>query len=61
MEGGTYARCLKHCVAFGMLFPEREQTAHSDHEHVYIEDVLKAADIYAEAIYRLCVIRNSNH
>ena len=51
--GGTYARVLEKGVAFGMLFPGREDVAHQADEYVYIEDLLKATAIYAAAISRL--------
>ncbi|WP_078544975.1 dipeptidase PepV [Litchfieldia alkalitelluris] len=51
--GGTYARSLKSGVAFGPLFPRREDSAHQKDEHIYIEDLLKATAIYAQAIYEL--------
>lgn len=51
--GGTYARALKNGVAFGPLFPGKEETAHQKDEHIEVEDLLKAAAIYAQAIYEL--------
>ena len=51
--GGTYARSLKSGVAFGPLFPGREDIAHQKDEYIYIEDLLKATAIYAQAIYEL--------
>jgi succinyl-diaminopimelate desuccinylase len=51
--GGTYARSLKAGVAFGPLFPGREDIAHQKDEYMYIEDLLKATAIYAQAIYEL--------
>ncbi|MFK2824714.1 dipeptidase PepV [Bacillus sp. B190/17] len=51
--GGTYARSLKTGVAFGALFPEREDVAHQKHEYMFIEDLLKATAIYAQAIWEL--------
>lgn len=48
--GGTYARALKKGVAFGMMFPGREDVVHQVNEHIYIEDMLKATAIYAQAI-----------
>lgn len=51
--GGTYARALKEGVAFGPLFPHRQDVAHEKDEHMYIGDLLKATSIYAEAIYEL--------
>ena len=51
--GGTYARALKNGVAFGPLFPGKEETAHQTDENIEVEDLLKAAAIYAQAIYEL--------
>lgn len=51
--GGTYARSLKSGVAFGPLFPGREDIAHQKDEYMYIEDMLKATAIYAQAIFEL--------
>lgn len=54
--GGTYARVLKKGVAYGMVFPGREDVFHKPNEYVHIEDLLKACAIYMEAIYNLCVL-----
>ncbi|MEH7461668.1 dipeptidase PepV [Bacillus thuringiensis] len=51
--GGTYARSLKAGVAFGPLFPGKEELAHQKDEYIEIEDLLKATAIYAHAIYEL--------
>jgi succinyl-diaminopimelate desuccinylase len=51
--GGTYARSLQSGVAFGPLFPGREDIAHQKDEYMYVEDLLKATAIYAQAIYEL--------
>ncbi|CAH0346818.1 dipeptidase PepV [Bacillus sp. CECT 9360] len=51
--GGTYARSLEEGVAFGPLFPGSEDIAHQKDEYIDIEDMLKAAAIYAHAIYEL--------
>lgn len=51
--GGTYARSLKAGVAFGPLFPGRPDIAHQKDEYMFIEDLLKATAIYAQAIYEL--------
>lgn len=51
--GGTYARSLKSGVAFGPLFPGRPDIAHQKDEYMFIEDLLRAAAIYAQAIYEL--------
>ncbi|MGB8001943.1 MAG: dipeptidase PepV [Anaerobacillus sp.] len=51
--GGTYARSLEAGVAFGALFKGKPHLAHQKNEYVEMEDLLKAAAIYAEAIYEL--------
>ncbi len=51
--GGTYARSLETGVAFGALFPGREDVAHQKDEHMFVEDLLLASAIYAQAIYEL--------
>ena len=54
LGGGTYARCLKKGVAFGLLFPGKQDTMHQANEFIEIEDLLLATAIYAEGIYKLC-------
>ncbi|KGX89425.1 hypothetical protein N781_09240 [Pontibacillus halophilus JSM 076056 = DSM 19796] len=51
--GATYARALDQGVAYGAMFPHHKSTAHQVDEHVSIDDMMKAAFIYAEAIYTL--------
>ncbi|CEA05552.1 Putative dipeptidase [Metalysinibacillus saudimassiliensis] len=56
--GGTYARAMAEkgnapCVAFGMLFPGEPDVAHRADEFVVVENLIKAAAIYAEAIVKL--------
>ena len=51
--GGTYARVMKKGVAFGMLFPGEPDVAHQADEFVVVENLVKAAAIYAEAIVQL--------
>lgn len=51
--GGTYAAFMEYGVAFGALFPGREEMAHRVDEYIEIEDLLKATAIYARAIYEL--------
>lgn len=51
--GGTYARSLKSGVAFGALFPGRPDVAHQKDEYMELEDLWKATEIYAQAIYEL--------
>jgi len=56
--GGTYARVMKKGVAFGMLFPDREDVAHQADEYVWVDDLVKAAAIYADAICELAGKKN---
>ncbi|HEV6535575.1 TPA: dipeptidase [Streptococcus pneumoniae] len=51
--GATFARTMPNCVAFGALFPGAKQTEHQANECAVLEDLYRAMDIYAEAIYRL--------
>lgn len=51
--GGTYGRLLERGVAFGAMFPGVEDTMHQANEFIPVDDVMKAAAIYAESIYEL--------
>ena len=51
--GGTYGRLFKTGVAFGALFPGREDVMHQANEYMYVEDIYQATVIYADALYRL--------
>ncbi|WP_068677327.1 dipeptidase PepV [Oceanobacillus sp. Castelsardo] len=54
--GGTYSRALDHGVAFGALFPGREDVMHQKDEYAIVDDLLKATAIYAQAIYELAKV-----
>lgn len=51
--GGTYARAMDNAVAFGALFPGREELAHQKDEYISVDDLIKNAKIYAKALYEL--------
>ncbi len=51
--GGTYAKACEGIVAFGPLFPGEPEYAHQPNECIKIENLVLAAKIYADAIYRL--------
>ncbi len=51
--GGTYARAMDNCVAFGPNFPGSPETAHQANEYIILEEMYRAMEIYAEAIYNL--------
>jgi succinyl-diaminopimelate desuccinylase len=51
--GGTYARALKKGVAFGLMFPGREEVAHQVNEYINLDDAILSTAILAKAIYDL--------
>ena len=51
--GGTFGRLLKRGVAFGAMFPGDIDTMHQANEFIPVDVLLRAAAIYAEAIYEL--------
>ncbi|MDR2834549.1 MAG: dipeptidase PepV [Streptococcaceae bacterium] len=51
--GGTFGRLMERGVAFGAMFPGYTDTMHQANEFTDVEDLYKAAVIYADAIYRL--------
>lgn len=51
--GATYARAMDNFVAFGAVFPGKPKTEHQANEYVVIDDLIKAAKIYAKAVYEL--------
>lgn len=53
MGGGTYAKSLPNTVAFGSIFPGREDTMHQADEYIYIEDLMAGSRIYAKAMLKL--------
>ncbi len=54
--GGTYARTMEHCVAYGPGLPGREYRAHMGEEAISQADLLLLAKIYAKALYRLALL-----
>ncbi len=51
--GGTYARAMPNCVAYGPNFPGAEESAHQADEHIVLADLYRAMEVYAAAIYAL--------
>lgn len=51
--GATYARFIGNGVAFGAVFPGKENTAHQINEYVELDDLFKATAVYANAIFHL--------
>lgn len=57
--GGTYARAMKNVVAFGAMFPGDPDMCHQINEYIPVENLVKLAEIYAEAVYRLSELEQS--
>jgi succinyl-diaminopimelate desuccinylase len=54
MGGGTYARATPNAVAYGSAFPGgNDGPAHEPDEHIAIDTLVRAAKIYAHALYEL--------
>ncbi|ADO82546.1 dipeptidase PepV [Ilyobacter polytropus] len=51
--GGTYARAIKNCVAFGSLLHDQEDNMHQKDEYLEISKIDTWLKIYTEAIYKL--------
>jgi succinyl-diaminopimelate desuccinylase len=53
--GSSYAKAMPNIVSFGPIFPGDPDTCHEINERVSIEQLLKAASIYFETLFRLCL------
>ncbi len=51
--GGTYAKSMNNCIAFGCAFPGVDNRIHQANEFVSVEDLLKQVEIYHQAILNL--------
>lgn len=51
--GASYARVLDHGVAFGATFPKEDPRPHMPNECMPVESLLKASEIYYEALVEL--------
>ena len=51
--GGTYAKSMNNCIAFGCAFPGVDNRIHQANEFVSVEDLLKQVKIYYLAIMNL--------
>lgn len=51
--GGTYAKMMPNCVAFGVEFPHTDNKIHQNNEQIAVDDLIKATAIYAKALYDL--------
>lgn len=53
MGGGTYAKTMKNCVAFGCKFPGTDNRIHNANEFVVIDELLLQVELYVNAILEL--------
>lgn len=51
--GGTYAKFIDNCIAFGPTYPGEDDLIHSPNEFIKIDNFKKDIAIYAYAIYEL--------
>lgn len=51
--GGTYAKAMPNCVAFGPEFPGTDNQIHQNNEFVDIDELKLTIEIYANALYNL--------
>ncbi|MDI6618612.1 MAG: dipeptidase PepV [Clostridiales bacterium] len=51
--GQTYAKAFDNVLAFGPVFPGRDDLAHMPDEYIQIDDLINCAKIYSKAIYEL--------
>lgn len=56
MGGGTYASLLPALVAFGPKFPDTHCGAHGVDEHVSLENIVRATDVYREALQAIIAL-----
>ena len=52
--GGTYVHEIEGGVAFGAEFPGTDHNMHSAEEFLTVDELLKNAELMAEAIVELC-------
>lgn len=53
--GGTYARAMDNCVAFGPLMPGMPELAHQKNEYIEVEHLIQMTKIYAHTLHKLTV------
>ncbi|MGL5268743.1 MAG: Sapep family Mn(2+)-dependent dipeptidase [Spiroplasma sp.] len=54
--GGTYARSMPNCVAFGAIFDEKTSTEHQYNESIKLKELWDSMSIYVRAISTLGTI-----
>lgn len=51
--GGTYARAMDNCVAFGCCSPGQEGTAHKKDEYLTLNNISLNPKIICKVVYEL--------
>lgn len=51
--GGTYARSIENCIAFGPVTLDKAGVVHKPDEHIELEDLMLLTRIYARLLYEL--------
>jgi succinyl-diaminopimelate desuccinylase len=51
--GGTYAKSIPNVLAFGTTFPGEVTRVHKSDESISIDNLMRNAEIIAEAMYAL--------
>ena len=51
--GGTYAKTMPNCVAFGPEFVGEDNMIHQNNESISIDSLLQATEIYVRALYSI--------
>ncbi len=54
MGGGTYVHDVPGGVAFGVVMPGVDVNMHGANEHIPVDDLITAAEIFAQAIADIC-------
>lgn len=52
--GATFARAFKNFVSFGPVIPGDKDMCHQNDEYITIDNLMLCANLYADAIYKLC-------
>ena len=58
MGGGTYVHDIEGGVAFGAVRKDLNTNMHGANEFMYVEDIIKAAEIFAMVIAEVCGVED---
>lgn len=57
--GGSYAKAMPNIVSWGPIFPGDEDTCHEDNEHISVKSLLDNAKVFAIALNKVALSKNS--